>query len=817
MQQMSLSGAWEFRQLDHGEWMPAQVPGCAQTDLMALGKIPDPFESDNELRVLWVAESDWVYRRSFEVDENMLASDRVYLVCDGLNTHATVSVNGVLIGRAENMFRQYRWDVKPHLKSTGNEVSITFDSTVRYITEQQAKREMAGVSQAIPGGPHSRTAPCQFGWDWGPQLPPNGIWKDVRLEGYNQARLEDVHLRQSHENGAVTISADVTVNAWMDGALQVRLEVKRLVDSYTSQQVDVVDGRAFLGILIENPELWWPNGYGEQPLYDVVVTLENGHFVLDRWQYRLGLRTLELVQQPDEWGKSFTFVVNGIPIFAKGSNWIPADSFPTRLTDSHMHHLLKSAAVSHQNMLRVWGGGFYEDDRFYDLCDELGILVWQDFIFSCSVYPLDQAEFLENVRQEVIDNVRRLRHRTSLALWCGNNEMEWGVETWANFRENEFETLRDAYDRFFHHLLPAWVSELDPDRAYWPSSPSSNTPFKNANGQEQGDAHYWDVWHGRLPFSAYRTVYPRFMSEFGFQSLPPMETIKTYAQPKDWNLTSYIMEHHQRHNKGNGLMISQMSDHFRMPRNFESLVYLTMVLQAEGIRYGVEHWRRHMDRVKGTLYWQLNDCWPVASWSSIDYFGRWKALHYHARRFYAPVLLSLREEGTQVDIHVSSDLTTTWKGQVRWSLVTLDGQVVEQGEEPVSVPSLTDRKIVTLNFPLTDDEKRRTMLIAELYQGSQRISLAAAAFAPNKHLNLVDPKLQVSVGMIGDSVEISVSAQSFARFVEVSLAGTDVVFSDNYFDVPAGWTITVTCPLPEGWDLKQLREAVAIRSLYDSF
>ncbi|MEN4041708.1 MAG: glycoside hydrolase family 2 protein, partial [Anaerolineaceae bacterium] len=494
--------------------MPAQVPGCAQTDLLALGKIPDPFVSDHELRVLWVAESDWIYRRIFDVDADMLASDQVHLVCDGLNTFASVTLNGNPIGKAENMFRQYRWDVKPHLKPAGNELVIAFDSTVKYITARQAVRPMAGVSQAIPGGPHSRTAPCQFGWDWGPQLPPIGIWKDIRLEAFSQARLSDVHLRQSHADNTVTICANVTVDAWTNTPLQVRLEVEHASDSFLGQQVAVVTGKAQPAVIIQHPELWWPNGYGEQPLYNITVILEEGHRELDRRTYRLGLRTLELVQQPDQWGKSFTFVVNGIPIFAKGSNWIPADSFPTRLTDEHMTHLLKSAAISHQNMLRVWGGGFYEDDRFYDLCDELGILVWQDFIFSCSVYPLDEDDFLENVRQEVIQNVRRLRHRTSLALWCGNNEMEWGVEAWANFRGDEFEPLKNAYDRFFHHLLPAWLVELDPDRAYWPSSPSSNTPFENVNGQEQGDAHYWEVWHGRLPFSAYREVYPRFMSEF---------------------------------------------------------------------------------------------------------------------------------------------------------------------------------------------------------------------------------------------------------------------------------------------------------------
>ena len=335
-------------------------------------------------------------------------------------------------------------------------------------------------------------------------------------------------------------------------------------------------------------------------------------------------------------GRSFTFVVNGQPIFAKGSNWIPADSFPTRITDAYLEELIKAAANTHQNMLRVWGGGFYEEERFYDLCDRYGILVWQDFIFACSLYPFNDPEFVENLRVESLENIRRLRHRASLALWCGNNEMEWGWVDWG-WKGTEYDDIKKAYDQFFHHTLPEWCAAEDPDHAYWPSSPSSDMPFENPNGQEQGDAHYWDVWHGGQPFTAYRSQYPRFMSEFGFQALPPLDTIRTYAEEADWNMTSYIMECHQKNNRGNALMVNQMLDAFRLPKDFESLVYLSLVLQAEGIRYGVEHWRRHPRRVSGILYWQLNDCWPVASWASLDYFGRWKALHYAARRFFCPL------------------------------------------------------------------------------------------------------------------------------------------------------------------------------------
>ncbi|MEJ2212228.1 MAG: glycoside hydrolase family 2 protein, partial [Anaerolineae bacterium] len=656
MHKQSLTGAWQFRQAsaarEGGEaWLPATVPGGVHTDLLALGRIPDPFVGDNERRVQWVAEADWEYRHTFAAAPELLRQEQIWLVCDGLDTLATVRLNGQELGRAANMFRRYRWDVKSLLQAGENELHVTFQSPVGYAAAQQALRPLPGVSQAIPGGPHLRKAPCQFGWDWGPQLPPIGIWKDIRLEGYGGARIEDVHLRQQHVEGAAIVEARVAVESWQPAprSASVRITDPEGRALEASAAIGADDGACTLRIAIPNPQLWWPNGYGPQPLYQVDVELYQAGTLLDQGHYRLGLRSLELRQQPDEWGRSFTFVVNGVPIFAKGANWIPADSFPTRISDEYLEGLIRSAAETHQNMLRVWGGGFYEEERFYDLCDRYGILVWQDLIFSCSIYPLDEAEFLDNVQVEVAENVRRLRHRASLALWCGNNEMEWGWVDWG-WNRPEYQDLKAAYDAFFHHTLPAWCAAEDPDTAYWPSSPSSDTPFEDPNGQRQGDAHYWDVWHGGQPFTAYRGQYPRFMSEFGFQALPPLDTIRTYADEADWNMTSYVMEQHQKNDRGNALMVRQMLDTFRLPHDFESLVYLSMVLQAEGIRYGVEHWRRHTQRVSstrrisGTLYWQLNDCWPVASWSSLDYYGRWKALHYAARRFYAPLLLSIEDD-----------------------------------------------------------------------------------------------------------------------------------------------------------------------------
>lgn len=818
MKTQSLAGKWKFRKSDSQEWLPATVPGGVHTDLLALNRIPDPFVGDNEKKVQWVAESDWEYRTEFTVDADVFSKPHLFLVCDGLDTLATVLLNGQELGKTNNMFRQYRWDVKTLLKTGTNEIRVAFDSPVRYGAEQQAKRYLPGVTQALTGGPHIRKAPCHFGWDWGPQLPPIGIWKDIRLEGYESVRIEDVHLRQAHANGKVTVTVEVTLQAWEKTEVQAALKITAPDGKKLETSAVIKNNKATLSVEVSDPQLWWPNGYGAQPLYKVSVEVSQGTAQLDQKAYQLGLRTIELRQKPDEWGKSFTFVVNDLPVFAKGSDWIPADSFPTRISDAYMEGLIRDAALTHQNMLRVWGGGFYEEERFYDLCDRYGILVWQDFVYACSVYPLDDAEFLENVRIESVENIRRLRHRASLALWCGNNEMEWGWVDWG-WKDASLQPLKKAYDQFFHHTLFEWCKEEDPDTAYWPSSPSSDTPFVDPNGQKQGDAHYWDVWHGRKPFTAYRSQFPRFMSEFGFQALPPLATIKTYAEEADWNMTSYIMERHQKNDSGNQLMVAQMLDTFRLPKDFESLVYLSLVLQAEGIRYGVEHWRRNTDRVSGIIYWQLNDCWPVASWSSLDYFGRWKALHYAARKFYAPLLLSIEDKPTAQNVYVTNESREAWQGSLKWSLETLDGKVLKFGKADARVAPFGVSQVCALDFAdmVTDEASRSLVFIAELFKGEQMITRQTAFFVPTKHLNLVDAGITTKVSVDKSQVQIELSARNLAKLVEVELEGADGVFSDNYFDLPAGRKTTLSVPLPSGWTAAQVQSALKVRSVFDSY
>ena len=819
-----LAGAWEFHQAGTEEWLPANVPGGVHTDLLALGHIPDPFVADNEKRVQWVAKTDWVYRCSFRCSPELLTEEKIFLVCDGLDTLTTVVLNGHELGTTDNMFRRYEWEIKSFLNAKGvNELTITFNSPVKYAAGKQATRVLPGVPQAIPGGPYLRKAPCHFGWDWSPQLPPIGIWKDIRLEGYSEARLTEVHLRQEHSGGKVILKARISVEQWGEIAVSAVVRITTPNGEIIEKEgANSIKDGGDVKVFIPNPELWWPNGYGGQPLYHVEVSLlqkdRSKEVLLDQHSYQVGLRTIELRQKQDQWGRSFVFVVNGVPILCKGSNWIPADSFPTRITCEYLEYLIRSAAETHQNMLRVWGGGFYEDERFYDLCDRYGILVWQEFIFSCSVYPLDDPNFIESVRQEAVENICRLRHRASLALWCGNNEMEWGWVEW-NWNQPELQDLKTAYDKFFHHTLPAWCQAEDPDHVYWPSSPSSDTPFIEPNGQRQGDSHYWDVWHGRKPFTAYRDQYPRFMSEFGFQAMPTLATIRTYADEADWNMTSYIMEQHQKNASGNSLMVGQMLDTFRFPKDFASMVYLSMALQAEGIRYGVEHWRRHPDRVAGILYWQLNDCWPVASWSSLDYFGRWKALHYAARRFYAPLLLSIEDKSPEQGVYVSNDRLEPWQGTMSWSLETLEGEVLTSGYAPVFVPPQAVTCVSNLDFSnqITYDNLRKLVFIAELWQEDQFVTRQTAYFVPIKHLSLTDPAITVNLLTTNGELVVELTSHSLALLVEVSLMGSDTVFSDNYFNLPAGRSIRISTPTPAGWTLGNAQKDLHICSVYHSY
>ncbi len=821
MKQISLNGAWELHRADDATSIPAQVPGCVHLDLLRAGNIPDPFYRDNELRLLWIGETDWVYSRSFTAPPDFMAHEHVLLVCHGLDTLATITVNGIEVGKTDNMFRRWELDVKPYLRIGKNTLTIRFDAPMPFLRAQEAEK---GVLPAwsgdirLNGGGWLRKEPCNFGWDWGPKAVTSGIWRDIALIAFD-TRLTDIHIQQDHRpEGIVNLSIQVTVEG--SDAAALRIEVTQDGKAIAAQQQPLSGDRQDMQIVIDHPRLWWVNGMGEQPLYDVLIQLigANGN-LLDQDMRRIGLRTLTLERHADAWGESFYFAVNGVPFFAKGANWIPADVFAPRLTAADYERLIRNAADVHMNMLRVWGGGIYEQDVFYDLCDRYGIAIWQDFMFSCATYPAFDAAFMDNVRAEAEDNIRRLRHHPCLALWCGNNELEQGL---VGSKWTEHTMSWEDYSKLFDVLLPDAVHTFDPERAYWPCSP--HTPVGERTywmSPDSGDAHLWAVWHGKEPFEWYRTCLHRFASEFGFQSFPEPATVSTFTEPGDRNITSYVMEHHQRSGIGNSTIIHYMLDWFRLPTSFESTLWLSQILQGMAIKYAVEHWRRNMPRTMGTLYWQLNDCWPAPSWSSIDSLGRWKALHYLARHFYAPLLISGIEdpEAGTVDIHITSDLGEMRQGVVTWVVTTAAGDVIEQGRQAVSIAPRQNSRVKTLRLTdhLTVYGPRNLLVWLTLAIDETTISSNLVLFARPKHLNLADPDIDVAVQPAGNgSYRVELTARRPALWVWVTLPG-GAALSDNFFHLRPGEPKILTVTPDTDTPADRLAEELRVRSLIDTY
>ena len=785
MQKLSLCGAWVL-DIPGSAFprVPAQVPGSVYHDLLTAGEIPDPFYRDNENEALKLMDNDFIYSRSFTVPASLLENDAVVLHCDGLDTLATVTVNGCLVGTAKNMHRTYEFDVKSVLRAGENEISVKFDSPTRFIKEAYALSRADGSSDAMVGFPLIRKAHCMFGWDWGPRLPDAGIWRDISILGVKTARIRDVHVLQLHEAGKVTLEINTHITE-LTGSADVKVSV-----TAPDGTVFTAEGEKAV-IEIENPALWWPNGLGDQPLYTVTVELGDG---LDSWSRRIGLRTLTVTRKKDQWGESFSHCVNGVDVFAMGADYIPEDNLLPRVNPERTRRLLEDAKAANMNCVRVWGGGYYPDDFFYDICDELGLLVWQDFMFACAVYNLTE-DFEENIKAEFVDNVRRLRHHASLALWCGNNEMEQFVAQgeWVSSMAQKAD-----YIKMYEYIIPKILKEEDPQTFYWPASPSSGGSFDEPQDPNRGDVHYWDVWHGLKPFTDYRNYLFRYVSEFGFQSFPCMQTIEAFTAPEDRNVFSYVMEKHQRNASANGRIVSYLSQMYLYPGELTDLVYASQLLQAQAMQYGVEHWRRNRNdsRCMGAVVWQLNDCWPVASWASIDYFGRWKALHYYEKRFFAPVLISCHEEGilsqnTNVNaepfdlkktarLNVSNETLKPFTGKASWALRRPDASVIDSGSFEVNCPAMS-----AVWLPQQDFSDKATYDCYYSYaledgQGNV-VGEGTVLFCAPKHFHFADPQLEARIE--GD--EIVVTAKTYARSVEL-MAGPDTLLSDNYFDMNAG-------------------------------
>ncbi|MFA5467322.1 MAG: glycoside hydrolase family 2 protein, partial [Candidatus Izemoplasmatales bacterium] len=785
------------------------VPGSVYLDLIEAGIIPDPFYGENEWQVRDVMRHDFCYSRVFSLPDDLI---NPVLVLEGIDSVATVYLNGNLLQNTKNMHRTYRIPIKKELLTETNEIRIVLSSPIKYVEEKvaEAKHDLYHASYSIKGYVYLRKAHSMMGWDWGPQLPDAGIWRDIYLEDQSTPKISGLLVKQSFNNDFVTleIKPELVVSESIEDA-EVSFEVFDPEGTRLHQANQPLHENIEQSISISKPNLWYPTGYGEQPLYTVKIEIHSGGVKVSSHSEKIGFRQIDVIQDEDIYGKSFTIAVNKIKIFAKGANYIIEDNLLGRMQEEKTRALLEAAKAANHNTIRVWGGGIYPPDYFYAIADELGLLVWQDLMFACSVYELDQ-EFEREIHQEIKDNLSRIRNHACLALVCGNNENEEAITNW-NVPSKEYS--KESYVRQYLELIPKWVNEYAPGVFYWPSSPSSGDVFQNPNSDNYGDMHYWGVWHNTEAITNYRKHFPRFMSEFGLQSFPSLETVKTFAEPEDFNIFSKVMEHHQKNSTANSKILVYIGMMFRYPKDFSSLLYVSQLIQAEGIRYGVEHLRRNYGRCMGSLYWQLNDCWPVASWSGIDYYHRWKALHYHSRKFYEPCLLSLEENADQVAVFITNDTQESLDGVINWSFETFSGEVIEQGSQRAVASMMSSKCYRTFSFKLNSQLRATTVFRAEFIVSERIVSRNEVSFVPDKHLKLLKPTFSCSLFGKDKQYHLEIASDTYAKFIEVSIPGHDVVFSDNYFNILKNEKKMIDFYCDSPVNLTDIK----IRSLYDSY
>lgn len=833
-----INSDWQFSQAGLNEWLPATVPGTVQTDLLAHKKIRDPYYGIEERSVQWIDKLNWSYKTSFDADPVWLKSDHTELVFEGLDTYATVKLNGKTILQTDNMFVTWRVDIKRHLQGKNNELVVEFRSPIQEglkkqsdygirlpAINDQSETGQIGVNQVSV---FTRKAGYHFGWDWGPRLVPSGIWRPVYIEAWNDIRISDVFLSTLALTGkSARLQADLTVLA--DQSSPGNLVVQTGDQIWFSVPVELKKGenRIIQEFTVTKPRLWWPAGYGEPHLYPVTCTISNGSGSKSDYSLKTGIRTVRLVQDPDPDGngRSFYFEINGTPVFAKGANYIPSDVFLPRVTPDEYRKVVGSAVFANMNMLRIWGGGIYENDLFYDLCDEAGILIWQDFMFACSMYP-GTPDFLASVTEEAGQNIIRLRNHPSIALWCGNNEME---AAWGPYEENmgwgwkqqytlsQREMIWKAYDTLFHSILPGQVTKLNPLVPYWHSSPSAGMGKLATNETRSGDNHYWGVWHQKHPFSDYNRYISRFMSEYGFQSFPEFDAVKQYTGAGDWDIESPVMSSHQRSGIGNLRIREYMAEDYVIPKDFSDFLYVSHLLQAEGIKTAIEAHRKNKPYCMGSLYWQLNDCWPVASWSSTDYYRNYKALHYFASKAYEPVVVITSATGDHIEFRIVSDRLVHMKGILNIRVYSLDGTVISDQDQAVKIdPS---GNVVVASLPLTNllqgNPASETVIAATLFEKDVPVHRSLIYPVKPKDLHLSKAKIDFQTEDGGSEWMIRITADKVVKNLMITCNGRAGIFSDNYFDLLPGETAVIR--LAKTWSETNPEKNLEIRSLVDTY
>lgn len=755
--------------------------------------IPDPFYGCNEEELTKLSRNDCEFYSEFNIADDDLSKNYVELSFYGLDTICEIFVNDIFLAQTKNMHRKYTFDIKNIAKKGKNTLKIVIKSPIQYFEKMNIRHFLRSNDDTIPGAAHLRKAQCMSGWDWAPKLPDMGIFRDVELSCYNVDKIESFTFSQKHKNNSVDLT--FTINTEKNSNCEIYTHINGVKTKIENSRTIVT---------IDNPKLWWVRGYGEQNLYDLVITLEKDGVIIDKLEKKIGLRTLTVSTAPSSDGNEFCFVINGVKIFSMGANYVPQDSLYARITSESVKKRIDDFIFANYNTIRVWGGAYYPDDCFYDYCDEKGLIVWQDYMVACAHVWLTNENKNELI-EEAKYNLKRFSPHACLGLLCGNNEMEPEME----FTKKALAKI--DYLVFYEQILPEIAQEYAPDTFYWPSSPSSGGGFDYPNSYKTGDVHYWDVWGGDSSFESYREHKFRFCSEYGFESFPSMKTIDTFSEKSDQNMFSKVMENHQKCRTGNIKMLMYLSENYLYPTSFENLVYASQLMQAVAIRSAVEHFRQIRGYCMGSLYWQANDCWPVCSWSSVDYFGRYKALHYTAKKFYAPISEGIFIDNNNVVVNVANETLKSHTLTLKWSICKNDFSVIKKGEITTEVEKLSALDV--LNITVTDINPYDTFFCADLYDGEKLVIRRSELFVKPKHFKWLNPNIKVDAKEIEDGIELLVCADNYAGMVEIDFKDFDLILSDNYFDITDKNKYIIKCKTKK--PKEEILSSMIIKSTFD--